>query len=146
MGSERLVASLGSCPVIDRRRTAASRTLRVSVPTWSRDDANAISPYRETRPYVGLRPTTPQSAAGCRTEPPVSVPNAHTHSPAATAAADPPDDPPGTVSSPHGFLVGKNAEFSVEEPMANSSQLVLPTSTDPSAFSRNHAVQSYGGA
>ena len=34
----------------------------------------------------------PQRAAGWRTEPPVSVPSAHQPSPAATAAADPPED------------------------------------------------------
>jgi hypothetical protein len=101
-----------------------------------------MSPYRDTSPYVGLKPTTPQSAAGCRTEPPVSVPSAHTTSPAATAAADPPDDPPGTVSRFQGFLVGKNAEFSVEEPMANSSQFVFPIRTEPAAASRAHGVQS----
>ena len=47
--------------------------------------------------------------------------------PAATAAADPPLDPPGMRSSAHGLRVGPNAEFSVDEPIANSSQLVLPT-------------------
>src|SRR5438132_1259534 len=120
----------------------ASRTSRVNVPTWSSEDAKAIRPYRETLPYVGLSPTTPQSEAGCRTDPPVSVPNAHTTSPAATAAADPPDDPPGTRSSPQGFRTGPNAEFSLEEPIANSSQFVLPTSTEPAAWRRAHGVQS----
>ena len=59
-------------------------------------------------------------------EPPVSEPKAATHRSAATAAAEPPEEPPGTLSRAHGFLVGKNDEFSVEEPMANSSRLVLP--------------------
>src|SRR5438874_13462546 len=124
---------------------AASRTLRVKVPTWSSEDANAIRPYRETSPYVGFSPTTPHSDAGWRTLPPVSVPRAQITSPAATLAADPPEDPPGTVSRSHGLRVGKNPEFSVEEPMANSSQFVLPTSTEPPAFRRAHTVQSYGG-
>src|SRR5436190_18610110 len=98
-------------------RVAASRTSRVNVPTWSRDDANAISPYRDTRPYVGFIPTTPHSAAGCRTEPPVSVPSAHTAWPDATAAADPPEDPPGTSDRFHGLWTGPNAEFSFDDPM-----------------------------
>ena len=34
-------------------------------------------------------PTTPQKAAGQRTEPPVSLPSARSASPAATTAADP---------------------------------------------------------
>ena len=49
-------------------------------------------------------PTTPQNAAGWRIEPPVSEPSENKTSPAATAAADPPDEPPGTVSRFHGFL------------------------------------------
>src|SRR6058998_4449363 len=110
-------------------RIAASRTLRVNVATVSSDDANAMRPYREMSPYVGFSPTTPHSEAGCRTEPPVSVPRAHTASPAATAAADPADEPPGTRSRSHGLWVTKNPEFSPEDPMANSSQLVFPTRT-----------------
>jgi hypothetical protein len=84
----------------------------------------------------------PQRAAGWRTEPPVSVPSAPRHSPAATAAALPPLDPPGTRSRSQGLWVGKKAEFSVEEPMANSSVLVLPRMTAPAAFSRATTVAS----
>ena len=54
--------------------------------------------------------------------------------PAATAAADPPLEPPGMRSSAHGLRIGPNAEFSVDEPIANSSQLVLPTMTAPARF------------
>ncbi len=39
---------------------------------------------------MGRRSTTPQAAAGSRTEPPLSVPRARSTSPAATAAPDPP--------------------------------------------------------
>ena len=94
---------------------------------------------------MGLKPTTPDSDAGCRTEPPVSVPSAQTASPAATAAALLPLEPPGTRSRSHGLWTGPNAEFSFDEPIANSSQFVLPSRTLPSAFSRSHGVQSYGG-
>ena len=38
----------------------------------------------------------PQKLAGCRTEPPVSDPSATGTTPAATSAADPPLEPPGT--------------------------------------------------
>ena len=44
---------------------------------------------------MGLIPTTPQKLAGCLIEPPVSVPVAPKHKSAATAAAEPPDEPPG---------------------------------------------------
>ena len=51
--------------------------------------------------------------------------------PAATAAAAPPEEPPGTRARSHGLRVVKNAEFSVDEPIANSSMLSLPSSTAP---------------
>src|SRR2546427_8203518 len=89
-------------------------------------------------------PTTPQKAAGWRMEPPVSLPNAPAARPPATAAADPPDDPPGTRLRSHGLRVGPKAECSVDEPIANSSRLVLPTTTAPASMSRCTAVAVYG--
>ena len=76
-------------------------------PIWSSDEANASSPKRLTRPYVGFTPTTPQRDAGWRTLPPVSDPKAPRHSSAATAAALPPLDPPGTRLRSHGLRVVK---------------------------------------
>src|SRR5207302_9785763 len=90
-------------------------------------------------------PTTPHSAAGWRIEPPVSVPSAHGARPAATAAALPPEGPPGTRPRSHGLRAGPNAEFSVEEPIANSSWLVLASSGAPAWASRSTAVAVYGG-
>ena len=58
--------------------------------------AIAVPPSRDTRPCVGRKPKTPQYAAGTRTDPPVSDPTAKSASPAATAAAEPDDDPPGS--------------------------------------------------
>src|SRR5204863_3704061 len=104
-----------------------------------------MRPYRETRPYVGFRPTTPVIDAGCRIEPPVSEPRAIATAPAATAAADPPLDPPGMRSVAQGLRTGPNAEFSFDDPIANSSQFVLPTTIAPAASSRATAVASYGG-
>src|SRR5580692_8197463 len=94
-------------------------------------------PQREQRPYVGFSPTMPQNAAGWRIEPPVSVPVAPRQRLAATAAAEPPDEPPGTsfASEPcrrHGDTTGPKYEVSFDEPMANSSLLSLPSSTAPS--------------
>ena len=85
---------------------------------------------------MGFIPTTPQRAAGWRIEPPVSVPSESGANPAATAAADPPDEPPGTRSVSHGLWVTPKAEFSVEEPIANSSMFVLPRLTSPAALTR----------
>src|SRR5882672_10130361 len=124
---------------------AASSTDRANGPIWSRLDAKAISPYRLTRPYVGFIPTTPHSAAGWRMEPPVSVPSEMMASPAATAAALPPELPPGTRSRSQGLWVGKYPEFSVELPIANSSQFVTPSITAPASNRRLTAVAVYGG-
>ena len=59
------------------------------------------------------------------------------HRSAATAEADPPDDPPGVRSALeafdfHGFTTGPNALVSFDEPMANSSMFSLPSMTAPS--------------
>ena len=64
----------------------------------------------------------------------MSVPIDHGAVPAATEAALPPLEPPGTRVVSHGFSVGPKAEFSVEEPIANSSWLVLPSSVPPAAL------------
>ena len=45
----------------------------------------------------------------------------------------------------HGLPTGPYAEFSVDDPIANSSQLVLPTHTAPASNSRCTAVPVYGG-
>ncbi len=45
-------------------------------------------------------------AAGCRMEPPVSVPVVAGASLAATAQAEPPDEPPGVRVKSQGFLQG----------------------------------------
>ena len=64
--------------------------------------------------------------------------------PAATQAADPPDEPPGTRVRSSGFRVGPNAEFSVDDPIANSSMFVLPMMIAPALRSRVTTVASYG--
>ena len=75
----------------------------------------------------------PHSDAGWRIDPPVSVPIAHGARPAATAAALPPLDPPGTRARSHGFWTGPKPEFSLDEPIANSSWLVFPSTEAPAA-------------
>ena len=87
----------------------------------------------------------PQSAEGCLIEPPVSEPSAHGASPAETAAAEPPPEPPGTRSGSQGLRVGPYAEFSVEEPIANSSVFVFPMIGRPAALQRAATVESNCG-
>ena len=67
---------------------------------------NKLSPASgpgETRPRTGLRPTRPQQAAGIRVEPPPSLPWAIGTMPAATAAPEPPLEPPGVRFSVPGI-------------------------------------------
>src|SRR5215469_15803011 len=89
-------------------------------------------------------PTQPHKAAGWRMEPPVSVPRLAMHSFAATAAAEPPEEPPGMRSMSQGLRVTPKAEFSVELPMANSSMLHRPKTIAPADLSFSITVASYG--
>ena len=77
----------------------------------------------------------PQNAAGCRIDPPVSVPVAASADLAATAEADPPDDPPGDILLffSHGLTTFPLAAVSLLDPIANSSQDNLPSITAPSS-------------
>ena len=58
------------------------------------------------RARVGLRPTSPQQAAGARIEPKPSVACAIGSIRAPTAAAAPPLEPPEIRERSHGFFVG----------------------------------------
>src|SRR5579872_7404114 len=95
-------------------------------------------------------PTVAVKAAGWRIEPPVSVAVAPMHSMAATAEAEPPEEPPGTSvvlepSRRQGLATGPKHEVSLEEPIANSSLLSLPSRTAPSRHSCEVIVDSYVG-
>ena len=79
----------------------------------------------------------PHRAAGLRAE-------RDAHDARGNAAAEPPDEPPGTRSGASGFFVGPNALFSVDEPIANSSMFVLATTIAPASRSGATAVASYG--
>ena len=86
--------------------SAQSATVRAIGPTVSklareREDALASAPRRAPV----FSPTTPQHAAGIRTEPPVSVPSASGTIPAASAAALPLLEPPATRSGAVGLTV-----------------------------------------
>ena len=72
----------------------------------------------------------------------VPIPNGAWY--AATAAAEPPLLPPGTVSRSHGLLTGPNADHSFDEPIANSSMFVLPRITAPASRRRSVTWASYG--
>ena len=71
-----------------------SSTERANGPIVSSVRDNGNTSRLSIRPSVGLKPTIPQKAAGARIEPPVSEPIAQGARPAATATADPEEDPP----------------------------------------------------
>ena len=73
-------------------------------PGW-RGSSSGARTLRPMAPIVGLYPTSPQQLAGMRTEPPPSDDVASGTSPAASAAALPPLDPPGDRSGFHGLRV-----------------------------------------
>ena len=85
---------------------------------------------------MGFTATTPQKLPGWRMEPPVSLPSVTVASPAATAAALPPDEPPGTRWRSHGLRLGPKALVSVELPNANSSMFSLPSGMPPASMAR----------
>src|SRR6478752_5010271 len=78
-------------------------------------------------------------------EPPVSEPSPSGANPAATAAADPPLDPPAARVRSCGLWVTPNAEFSVDEPIANSSRFVLAIGIAPASVRCWTTVAVYGG-
>lgn len=68
------VESFGSKPAIAFSTATESSTVLVKIPGTSIEFTNGIKPQRDTNPYVGFKPTTPQYAAGFLVEPPVSEP------------------------------------------------------------------------
>ena len=52
--------SAGSWPAMIESASAASSTERQRTPTWSRLHASGVTPRALMRPWVGLKPTTPQ--------------------------------------------------------------------------------------
>src|SRR5690242_806839 len=129
------------------RPAAASATVRAMTP--SVDSPAQPSPNMgpgETRPRDGLRPTVPQQLDGMRTEPPPSEPCAKAQSPAATAAAAPPLDPPGLWSRFQGLWVAPKRPPSVVGRVPNSEVLVLPRMGQPASFRRATGKESAGSS
>src|SRR5450755_404374 len=93
---------------------ALSRTLReMTCPIVYPFQISVRSGPTGVRPRVGLSPKRPQQDAGMRIDPPPSLACESGTMPAATAAADPPLDPPDESSGFQGFLVGPKSVGSV---------------------------------
>jgi hypothetical protein len=87
----------------------------------------------------------PVSAAGIRTEPPVSVPSPAGAAPQAIAAAVPPLLPPANLAGSAGLRTGPYEPFALVAPNASSCMLVLPSTIAPAARSRVIAAASSSG-
>src|ERR1700744_4531844 len=96
-------------------------------------------------------PEMPVKAAGCRIDPPVSVPVTPGAIRADTAAEEPPEEPPGASAALppslrfHGEITLPNAEVSLDEPIANWSMLSLPSTPAPASNNLPETVDSYCG-
>ena len=110
--------------------------MRAIGPTESSVKLSGKAPSVGTRCRLGLKPTRPHSAAGMRTEPPVSVPMAISHMPSATATAAPADEPPGTRARSRGLPGVPKCGLAPMPEKANSVMLVLATITAPAARNR----------
>jgi len=87
----------------------------------------------------------PQSEAGPRIEPPVSEPSAPKTMPAASAAPEPLEDPPGMRSRSHGFFAAGKRWPGNWMPKANSCVINLPSITVPARCRRTPHVDSSSG-
>ncbi len=96
-------------------------------------------------PSEGLKPTTPQQAAGMRLEPPPSVPSEIGPMPVATATAEPELDAPGVTFASIGFRVRPNNGDVAACKWPNSGVVVLPTRIAPAAFARDTETASVAG-
>src|SRR3989442_11692779 len=94
------------------------------------------------RPHDGLGPTSPMYDAGMRMDPPPSDPVQKGTRPAATAAAEPPDEPPGVWSTLQGLRVVPCRSERVNDSVPNSGAAVRPTQMAPAALSRVTCVES----
>src|SRR5829696_1608717 len=88
------------------------------------------------RPNDGLWPTRPVKPAGVRVEPPPSLAVANGTIPAATAADEPPLEPPGVRVVSHGLRVTPSAGLAVNAHEPNSGAAVLPMGIAPAARRR----------
>src|SRR5258705_13523059 len=79
-----------------------------------------------------------------RIDPPPSLPVQIGIMPTATAAAEPPEDPPGVRSGFHGLRVTPFAAVAVQGKIMSSGTLVIPIGIAPAARSRRTTSPSAG--
>ncbi len=102
-------------------------------PILSMLQLRAMAPVRGTRPKVGRRPVQPHRVQGDTMDPRVSVPMAKPTQPAATADAEPAEEPEEPSSGFHGLRVFPPNHTS---PMARAPRVSLARRTAPAASRR----------
>src|SRR5207249_3854081 len=113
----------GSKPTLADSCRARSATLRPIGPSTEITDQPSGRLLLATSPGEGRSPTTPHSAAGMRSEPPVSEPVARGSMSTASAAAEPPDDPPAFRLGSKGLPVAPHTGLRVLAPAPMSGTL-----------------------
>ena len=106
------------------------------------------TPYSDTRPIVGLIPVSPWAFEGFVIDPPVCVPVLEAAMRAATAVADPLDEPLGLTSSwcgAHALAVVRSPVGVLAAVVASGPICVLPSRIAPASRSRAQAVASKSG-
>src|SRR5262245_52581145 len=88
-----------------------------------------------TRSELGLWANTPQTCAGIRSELLRSDPSSSGTYPAASAAAEPPEEPPGVRVTSHGLLVVPYTGLKLCQSAIAVARLVLPRMMAPACFS-----------
>src|ERR1700743_1629687 len=116
-------------PVMAASAIATSSTSAANRPNVSSVQEKHLTATGGNTGEDGLIAATPQNDAGRITEPPVCVPTASGIMPAATAAAEPDDEPPGVCSRLCGLRVA------VGSFAANAVVVVLPAIVAPACLS-----------
>src|SRR5512142_348966 len=103
----------------------ASSTLRPMGPTTEMGVQPSSLRTLGTTPGDGRKPTTPHLAAGMRSEPPVSEPVHSGSMSQASAAAEPPEEPPALRFGSKGLPVAPHTTLREFAPAPISGTLVL---------------------
>src|SRR5215475_14055223 len=124
--------------------------LRVIGPAVSCCAEIGMTPVRLTRPSVGLMPTSSFAPDGHTIEPSVSVPMVTVARSAATAAAEPLDEPHGLRSSTYGLLVcpprpDQPLDEVNERKLAHSERLAMPRTIAPASRRLSTSLASADG-
>src|SRR5260370_40575842 len=134
------VGSVRVGPAMTSRQRAASRTDRTMGPGTDVIEKECGPGPDPVNPYVVFMPGSPQYEEGMRMEPPPSLPVQAGNIPAARAAADPPDEPPGVRLGAPGLRVTPCNGVFVKITATNSAAVANPTSSAPPQRSRHTTV------